>query len=102
MTPTATLVQQGPINGMFTEAAALYELSQPFLYEGKLFDHLIVSHLPKDKNGPEDTIALPASPQGYVFLGSGWAYNASGNDSEGHGHPAALAALGYELVTADV
>lgn len=101
MTPTATLVQRGPINGMFTEAAALYELSQPFFYEGKLFDHLIVSHLPEDKNGPEDTLALPASPQGFVFLGSDWAYNVAG-DVEGHGHLAALAALGYELVTADV
>lgn len=97
MTLTATLVQCGPINGMFTEGAGLYELSQPYLYEGQLFDHLVVSHLPEDHNGPEDTIALPATAQGMPFLGSSWAYNVQGTGAEGHGHQAALAALGYEL-----
>lgn len=98
MTATATLVQQGPIKGMFTEKAALYELSQPHLYDGQLFDHLVISSIEEDHNGPWSTIAVVASPQGFVFLGTHYPYTHEGPEPDGHGHEAALAALGYELV----
>lgn len=94
MTATATLVQRGPINGGFNENAALYALSEPFLYEGSQFDHLIVSTIPADEYGPEDTIALVSTSDGQIFLGGDFPYEKEG---EGGGHVEALNALGYTL-----
>lgn len=94
MTATATLVQQGPINGFFNEGAGLYALSKPFSYEGAEFDHLIVSTIPADEHGPEDTIALVANASGQVFLGGDFPYEREGS---GGGHVEALEALGYSL-----
>jgi hypothetical protein len=94
MTATATLVQRGPINGTFSEHAGLYALSVPYAYEGEVFDHLIVSTIPADEYGPEDTVALAAYPDGRVVLGGDFPYELEG---AGGGHAEALEALGYTL-----
>lgn len=94
MTATATLVQQGPINGFFSENAGLYALSEPLTYEGSQFDHLVVSTIPADEHGPEDTIALVSDRDGRVVLGGDFLYEREG---EGGGHLEALEALGYTL-----
>ena len=102
MTATATLLRRGPINGTFTEKAALYRLSEPYIDSGKGFDHLLVSSIEADEFGPRDTLALVANEQGYVFLGENFPYQYEGDSDEKHGHEAALAALGYTLVPNDI
>lgn len=102
MTATATLVQRGPINGMYSESAGLYRLSTPFTDNGHEFGHLLVSSIEADEFGPRDTLALVADERGYIYLGEEFPYQYEGDLDDKHGHEAALAALGYTLVPAEV
>jgi len=99
MTETATLIQRGPLPGGGTKAAAHYELSQPVVYGGRLYDHVVVSSIEEDSEGPRSTVAVQADERGYVYMDNAvFLYEYEGEEESGHGHAAALAFLGYRVV----
>ena len=95
MTATATKVQDGPFSdGLFTENATLYALSEPFEHQGRSFDHVIVSSVGKDDWGPDETIALPANEAGSAFTAYPFPYMEEGTTDK----TLALNTLGYEVL----
>jgi hypothetical protein len=81
---------------MFTPKATLYALSEPLNFDGFSFDHVVVSAIAEDAWGPAETIALPASAAGVVYINEGLTFPYQEEDTVDKA--AALKALGYEVL----
>lgn len=97
MTATATKVKDGPFDGRFpsfSERAALYALSEPLEHDGMFFTHAVVSAIPADSWGPQETIVLGSDSEARVFVSDVFPFHKEGMEDKA----GALRALGYEVL----